>query len=328
MSFHLRHRADLRASVLAIKSAIAENLPVKESHLSEAIARGYGQRTHASLIASLASGNTYSPADFRHLAFIERLAELSNDRLMAEAAAAAADGIVIDVDITKRSPARQRSDIYRDIGYEVLATVNGLSSESREASATFLVPADFSGHRIRLASASTHKVDGEFAVTRHHNKRDLVTVKLAQGQWEGGLFLDIEPDAEDVRLVRSAKAALVREIIQVVSPWVNCRIFRPDTYDHGAWRVELSLGQAARAKIGSAEIIFDIPQHQTRLVVPDDGYLFDINPPMGKHIGKFKNGFWAADIYSNGVPEDKNDRSIAQLRVEFMRNVHTTLSLI
>ncbi len=324
MSFQLRNCADLRASVLAIKSAVAENIPVKESHLNEAIARGYSMRTYASLIASLASGHTYSPSDFHSLAFIERLAELSKDRLMAETAAA---GVIIQVDITKRSPGRQGSDHYLDVAYDVLAQVKGLSPESGEASSTFLVPTQFSGQHIRLASASTHKVDREFAVTRNHNKRDLVSVKLVQGQWAGGLFLDMHPDADEARYVRSAKAALVREIIQVVSPWVNCRIFRPDAYDYGAWRVEMSLGQQALAMLGTSKLVFDIPQHQQRLVVPDDGYLFDINPAQGKHLGQFKDGIWAADVYSNGTPEDVNQVPIDQLRAQFVRNVYQKLAL-
>ncbi|ANJ76418.1 hypothetical protein PQH03_29010 [Ralstonia insidiosa] len=326
MSFQLRRRADLRASMLAIKSAIAENIPVKEHHLNEAIAFGYGLPTYASLVASLASGHTYAPSDFRHLAFLEHLETLSDDRPMAESAAAAACGITIQIDITKRSPERQRSDDYLDIAYDVDLMVNGLSPESLEASPTFLVPSNFGGPHIRLASASTHKVDGEFAVTRNRNKRDLVSVKLIRGQWAGGLFLDIRPDADAARYLRSAKAALVREIIQVVNPWVNCRIFRPDAYDYGAWRVEMSLGQAGLAALGSSRLVFDIPRHQERLVVPDKEYLFDINPAQAKHLGQFQDGIWAADVYSNGISEDANDVKIDQLRKQFVRSVYQKLA--
>lgn len=82
-------RANLKAFTRHLKDAASEHFQVQESSLLEALSRGLGARTHASLLVQPAAPG---PVYFDHAAFIARLTELSDER-SAEAVGALLDGI-------------------------------------------------------------------------------------------------------------------------------------------------------------------------------------------------------------------------------------------
>jgi hypothetical protein len=141
------------------------------------------------------------------------------------------------------------------------------------------------------------------------------------------MFLDLAPDADHSRYVRSATAALAREIVPAVSPWVRCHVFRPDHYEYGAWRVHMSLGYAARKGGDDGAFVFDLPWQPRRNIRVDQGYLFDLNPAKNVFRGKFVHGEWFGDIYSNGVAEDDNPIPIERMRVLLLNSASMALGL-
>jgi hypothetical protein len=318
----LRSRADLKSLVLAVKTAVGRNLPITEKYLEQAFARGFELNTHSGLLTTLDAGLTLSLKDFRALAFIDRLAELSGDRFMAEAAAAAVFGVSLEIAVVKRPPARQ---VGLGLGFDIEVKVVGLPGDALAETPNFVVPADFRSPAIRIESDHAFKVDGEFPVTRNRDLRELLTAKIIKGTWRGVLYLSAPPDADEARYIRSVTAALAREIMTAVNPWIRCRVFWPDHYDKGAWHAEVSLGHAAQTALHDSRIVFDIPQHKRRLVIPEKGYLFDLNPDRGVFAGQLVDGTWRGDVYSNGIAEDDNPVPIEQFRAELMRNVATTL---
>ncbi|KVP28927.1 hypothetical protein [Burkholderia ubonensis] len=325
----VRTRADRRAIPVGIKEAISPVFPVKLSHLQEACAAARGFQSDAAMVAAMNAGATFSAEDFSYLAFVDRLAALSSDPVMAEAAALALEGVTLAIDIARYSTARQRHDLYADWAYGVQAQLMGLPPEAISRTSMFDVPDNFgatsNGPAIRLASAHQFKVDGDFAVTRRREGRELLTTRLIDGRWEGGMYVDLPDTADDTRAIGSVKAALARAIVPIATSWTRCWIYRPDGYDEGAWRVQLSLGHAARAAAGNSNVVFDIPQHPQRLVHVDAGYLYDLNPDKRVFKGKVVDGTWSADVYSNGVSETANAVPIGALRAMLMRNVNVAL---
>jgi hypothetical protein len=321
----LRTRAELRAIVLAVKAAVAANIPVSESHIGEAIARSLGRKTVAALVTALDAGESFTAGSFDRVAFVDRLATLSKDPEMAEAADVALDGITLSIDIVKRSPGRQRHDIWADVAFDIDIRAGGAIAALDQL--TFFVPDNFSTRTLdqplRIASDSAFKLDGAFAVTRNRDKRDLLTAKLVNGRWKGALYVDLPSnDLDGVRYIRSARAALARAIMPALTPWVRCNVYRPDRYDLGAWRVEMSLGPAAREALQLGKLVFDVPTEKGRLFDLDDGFLFDIRE-NNVFMGQFRNGVWLADLYSNGIAEDENPVPIAAIKAVLLRNVYT-----
>ncbi|WP_042298603.1 hypothetical protein [Paraburkholderia bannensis] len=322
----VRSRADFRALVLAIHSATAVNLPVKQAHVAEALARGYDQPKHASIIAALDAGVVYPKESFGTLRFVERLAELSGDPGMAAVAGLAVQGLKLSIELERYSAGREAAHRYTDRAYE--ARVKMPSPKNSPVAAEFFVPTDFS-RSVSIASAHEFKVDdGKYAVTRDRNGKDLLRAAMVDGQWRGSVFIQPEPgQTDDSRSLGSVRAALARAIAPAADPWVRCQIFRPDRYDERAWRVELSLGHMAKQMAGALDLVFDIPQKPGRKVDPERGGLFDLNPATKVHRGRFTGGVWTADLYSNGIPERENPVSIAEMQRLFVRSVSERLDL-
>jgi len=326
----VRTRADSRAAVLRIKEAVASILPVKETHLSEAFARGFDLQKDASLVVALGNGAAFSPDDFSHLRFIDRLADLSGDRSMAEMAALAIDGIKLNIDVEPYTEARQRQDLYVDTAYRVDVRAEGLSPDARAETPVFALPAAFGGvaasRGIRLASAHEFKYAGDYPISVQRNGQELLTAKLIDGTWTGAMYINPSSRGDDdQRAIGSVKAALARAIAPAIDPWVRCWIFRPDGYTDRVWRVHMSLGVAARATLGNSRLVFDIPQHPQRFFRLDPGFLFDLNPAKSVFKGEFVDGRWSSNMQSNGVSEAENEVPVAALRAMLIRNVNLAL---
>ncbi|WP_175719049.1 hypothetical protein [Burkholderia anthina] len=330
ISLDVRSRAERLAIPCSIQMAIAPVLAAKLSYLQEATAAGFGVAKDASLVAAIDAGASFDSDDFSRVRFTERLAALSGDRFMAELATLAIDGITLSIEVERYPEARQRHDRYDDVAYHVRLRVNGLSPDARAETPVFVLPDAFGGaaggRGIRLASNHEHKEGGKFRVSVLRKGPELLTAKLKDGAWDGAMYVDQLRDApDDTRAIGSVKAALARAIGPAIDPWVRCSIFRPDGYDYGAWRVHLSLGAAALARLGGSRLPFDLPQHPERLFHADPGGLYDLNPSKRVLMGQFVDGRWWGDLYSNGVSEDANSVSIAELRVMLIRNVNAAL---
>ncbi|CAB3772256.1 MULTISPECIES: hypothetical protein [Burkholderia] len=325
----VRSREERLAIPRSIQKAIAPVLSAKLSYLQEACAFAFGVSKDASLVAAIDAGKTFGREDFSLLRFVERYTALSGDRFGAEACALAIDDITLQIEIDRYSEVRQRHDRYLDLAYGIRVRVDGLSADARAETPIFALPDAFGGAAggigIRVASNHDHKFAGEYPISAKRNA-ELLTAKLVEGKWAGAAYIDLPYDgADDARAIGSVKAALARAIVPVIDPWVRCSIFRPDGYSDRVWRVHLSLGSTARAALGGSTLVFDLPQHQQRFFRPDTGFLFDLNPEIGVHKGRFMDSQWLANMQSNGVSEAENEVPIGELRAMLIRNVNIAL---
>ncbi|WP_186141538.1 hypothetical protein [Burkholderia gladioli] len=326
----VRSRAERLTAARRIQATVSPVLPLKLSYLQEAFAFAFGVSKDASLVAAIDAGKAFGRQDFSHLRFVERYAALSNDRFGAEVAALAIDGISLQIDIERYSEVRQRHDRYLDFAYQLRVRIDGMSPDARAETPVFALPDAFGGSAggigIRLASRSEYKFAGDFPIHANRNGPELMTAKLIDGAWAGAMYVDLPHDgADDTRVIGSVKGALARAIAPAIDPWVRCWIFRPDRYSDRGWRVQLSLGAAAREALGGSNLVFDLPQHPQRSFEVDHGYLFDLNPAKKVFKGKMVNHEWSGDVYSNGVSEAENDVPIGELRAILIRNVNAAL---
>lgn len=124
---------------------------------------------------------------------------------------------------------------------------------------------------------------------------------------------------DDSNCKRIVVSGLARKILPAVSPRFNCQLYKPDGYEVGAWKLRVSLGDAALECLSGTPLVLKIPALKQRLVLPDQGYRRDAD------LMHFKDGILEAHIYSNGCPEDANDTPIEKVRADIIRKIHTTL---
>ncbi|MBS2132309.1 hypothetical protein KEX41_29450 (plasmid) [Burkholderia thailandensis] len=110
---------------------------------------------------------------------------------------------------------------------------------------------------------------------------------------------------------------------------VDVRIERPADYDHGAWRVTAALKFPEQATWQGAPIAFAMPELKHRIfIIPDAEYRAAVLKPGSEQPvigGRFSNGLWRADLYSNGLPEDENPTSIDVVKAELTAVIEHTL---
>lgn len=81
-----------------------------------------------------------------------------------------------------------------------------------------------------------------------------------------------------------------------------CEFWRPDNYEHGAWRMELTLPPIA-IEHGLGKLAFDLPILEYRTCHPERGYLRAGEKGL---MGQCVDGKWLGDVYSNGIAEADN----------------------
>lgn len=328
MQFSAFTRADFSSLKRNLVAVTSEMFRVQDSPLNESFARGFGVNTYAALIAALDGVHprkqmtASADESFDNAAFAARMAELVDDRT-AESVSAILDGVRISVTISKRPPARQRSERFLDIAYDVSVKVSGVSPEVLESSPEFLIPEFFKpdGPELyRLDCDAALRVDSEYAVARKQPGRGLLNTKIVDGRWSGGLYVySLEHQQDDSRCLRAVRAALARAILPVLTPRVRCAVFQPGRYEYGAWRVNITLGPAVRKFLGDSHLVFTLPKWPKRNVVMEPDFMRDL------HVGIFRDGAWSADIYSNGIAEDDNPTTIAQVKAGLLASVNEVL---
>jgi hypothetical protein len=120
----------------------------------------------------------------------------------------------------------------------------------------------------------------------------------------------------------------VRENANVLGR-VDVRIERPASYEHGAWRITAVLRFPEQATWQGSPIVFVMPELERRnFVIADPEYraavlsLASRQPAIG---GRFSDGLWRADVYSNGVPENDNPTPIEEVKTAITKVIEETL---
>lgn len=98
---------------------------------------------------------------------------------------------------------------------------------------------------------------------------------------------------------------------------VQVSIERPDDYQYGAWRAQITLRTPEAMRFQGAPIPFALPRLLARRIHPDEGYAVATSNWDGQGSGLsgiFVKGVWEGHVYSNGIEEDKNPTSIDAVR--------------
>lgn len=329
---NLRSSADLADFVCEIQQSLKQIINIKLSYLKEAIAYGWGENTHAAQCAALGKGLHFHGSDFQIDRAVSRFSALCrySDPYLAELLRARLLGYGFNISV-KRSPKEQRNR-YSDTAYAINISLSPSCIHGADP-VSFIVPTGFKNDvaSIQIGASYLVKVNSRFAVTDGRS-RNLISTRFVDDSWEGSLFLhywndsrsDVDSDTES-RCVKSVKAALARASIASNGPWVRCVIYKPDSYDVGAWRVELSLGPEAIKIFEGRDFVFSLPQELNRRVMPDDGYLANIDPEKRIFDGKIVNGVWFGNLYTNGVEEHENPTLILFMYRRFIEGVSKAL---
>lgn len=297
----------IKAHQSDIATRIRELVPLKDSTLKQAHARGLGFATEAALVSALKASQILSARAFSDVDFVARIAEIDNFDA-AETVAEILGNVTLDISITKRSNRRQRADCYSDVAYDVVVTLGGLTPEEAARDIVFHLPefgqsVDMEPYRVD--SAHDCRADADYRKTHLGAGQLPLVAKLVEGRWHGALYVYApEHQADDSRCIRSVKAGLARAILARLPTRVRCSIFRPDGYQYGAWRVELRLTAALQRFISDCSLQFDIPELPKRHILMAPAFRF------GPRAGRFVDGIWKADLYSNGIEEARNPTSL------------------
>jgi len=81
-----------------------------------------------------------------------------------------------------------------------------------------------------------------------------------------------------------------------------CELTRPDGYQHGAWRIELTLPPIAIER-GLGDLPFELPKLEHRTCHPEREYF---RAGFNGFVGQCVKGKWFGDVYTNGIAEDDN----------------------
>jgi hypothetical protein len=273
---------------------------VKTNHLRQAVAAACGFRNEAAFNARVAKDSGWETRSFDHAAFVSRLTGLTENAGTAEAVGVLLQGVSLDLSFAIRQSVLHSSEVTFDMS----VAVTGATPEVLESAGPFYLPQFFNHQRelYRVDSAAWHRVDPyPFEVTRSGMAhRGLLTAELHQGAWEGGAYIYDTAHRIDPRgWQKNVMAAMAREILPTLNAGVRCQIFRPDRYQHGAWRVELTIGPEARRYMGP-EFGFSLPRLPKRLWVCADGY------GSPSTLARMLEGRWQGDLYTNGVAEGDN----------------------
>lgn len=151
----------------------------------------------------------------------------------------------------------------------------------------------------------------------------------AEGEWEGSPCLGVRWNGSNSEegvgnpqsrgyatwfIIPDGLEDAIRREIEFLSQTegnVSCEIYRPEDYDYGAWRVELTLGPQILRRLNNNSLVFTIPTLQNRVFHPDKGYVRAID---GELRGAFVDGKWYGDVYSNGISENDNLTKIESVR--------------
>ncbi|MCX0443426.1 hypothetical protein [Aeromonas veronii] len=309
-----------------IKSVIDTNLltTFKLSTIKEAISAGYGFNTHAALIGKFKKDIDFSIQldAFDYLSFIERLFHIHNDIYSVVAIGAIIDGCRLEIKI-KKLPYNNK---YDNTEYTFTAAVNKHSGERISFPFDFIMPVFGSG------SAEKYRIDsnymyrrvsvGRYALTRDNLGRNLLNVRADGGEWGGGIFIySRQYQINDSECLRIISSAVAKRILPAISPRFSIELYRPDSYVHGKWRLNIKLGDVAQACFADGIATLGkafIEKNRFNYVELKN---IDIMKP-----DKFNDGVFSADVNTHVIEEDMNSKPIDEAYKELYKETLAQLT--
>lgn len=108
-----------------------------------------------------------------------------------------------------------------------------------------------------------------------------------------------------------------------LSDGLSCEITQPEGYYYGAWKITAVLSPAVKQRLNNGELAFPLPALPHRLCIPEA--TCRIADAEGLK-GYFREGLWSADLYSNGIVEDRNPTKIPDFREALIQNISRSIS--
>ncbi|MBZ2436345.1 MULTISPECIES: hypothetical protein [Xanthomonas] len=291
-----------------LHSACSEHFSISPHRIREATIRAFGFNSEAAWLAHIDQKPDWIGINFDMLTFVMELAQMTKSWPTAEAVGALASGVRLTLNIAF-DPSRQHPR-YTNTTYELHAAFSGLDGHVWARPPVVVLPEFFSGkpgdvfrrEKFRVDSSWQHRSfpDNEL----HQEKgqafgRNILTARLIDNEWQGGLFVYDPEDQKDDRNVRkNAHAALSRAVLASVLPGFRCRVYRPNQYDQRARRVEMFLDPSILAQLHGVDLIFKVPQiGGWRAHVIHPHRYAGLNEVPDEPSGRLHDGFWACDLY-------------------------------
>jgi hypothetical protein len=305
-----------------LKQRIQEHIPLKDSPFKEAYARALGLGTNAALVAALKSTPELSARDFCISDFIARIAELCDDTT-AEVVTEILEGVELNVQVIKLTEQGQDAGRFSDVVYDVQVSLDAIPGAAFDGDILFHLPEfgqEAGVEPYRVDSASDRRAAADYRKTRFGAGAAAIVAKLVDGRWRGGFYVyAAKHQADDTQCIKSLKAALARAILPKLPTRVRCSIFRPDNYQLGAWRVEIRLPPGVRHFWNGSPFQFDVPSLPKRIFHMESQFKADTD------IGRFADGVWKADLYSNGIDEANNPTGLDVVKHTLLQRVNQAI---
>lgn len=311
------HDVEFQTMIHEIKNAAQPLYRLSLGHLTEAMAVGLGFQGRNGMRAARGTFERL----FSERSFISRLTKLTNP-LTARATAALFDGYRATITMAKKP----ESFLDRETVYSITIAVAPPQGRSMPAFVGFRLPEffdDTGAEKYRVDADYTHRVDGPDAVTRKREGRKLLDTRLIDGGWSGALYVyDPKQRVAPEGCLGTVRSALARTILAQFAALVGIDVFRPDTYDFGAWRVLMRAGHRVREVFPDGIFRFALPTLSTERFIIGQ-YDRQHQPLPGE--GQFVDGSFAIDVHSNGVAEEDNPVPMEVVRDAFLQAVHARL---
>jgi hypothetical protein len=304
-----------------LKTSVENFLPVKGALLSEALARSLGAKTYASLLARFQAGDTVDGSSFDPSVFIGYYAENADgEHAYATACSIASylEGARVEISIDKR-PLERQSDS-QSVAYDVRMSVpDAMHKKVRFELPEFVTRSGDEPYRVD--SSHEFRLEDTYTITRGRQGKSICSVALIDGKWEGTFYVYApEHMHDDSRCMRALQAALFRAVIPNLRPGLSYYISRPDNYQRGAWRIEVYAGKNHWSEFGANDVGFAIPQLPKRHIIVKYPFLMD------HQMGRLNDGYWCADMYSNGIDEDRNPTSLETVEAAILTSINAALN--
>ncbi|UKJ23765.1 hypothetical protein L6Y89_22530 (plasmid) [Enterobacter mori] len=128
---------------------------------------------------------------------------------------------------------------------------------------------------------------------------------------------------QDIEAIRDLKKLPALSHYSWTQNGITVRIYRPEDYDVGAWRVTLSLPENFATQMWS----IPFPELEHRLFTADPGYsaLISAEPDRWNQAFRFVDGMCELHLYTNGVDEIKNPTSLEDVARALINVVEVSL---
>ncbi|WP_034302976.1 hypothetical protein [Herbaspirillum sp. RV1423] len=285
------------SSIVKKIDAAASNLfRVFPFPLRDGLAYGFIGKPQASLLSLLDRGLVVPISSFSSLLFRAKLSTERNWR-EADAISAIVGGVEVDIKVIRAPYDRQGAAKYHDDLYDVMVRVINAPLHVVESSPKFLIPEFLSadgGTNAKLVDGHSHRYenpDRHLSVTRGGEGAELLTTRLLDGVWRGGLSIrGVKQRANPSDTIRSVRTALARRVLAAVCPEVRIFAFQPDTYNPVVWHLEVDIDFALEQNLANLRFSLVLPEvenwawrsHRTDSLVPESDGGFSVETRAGQ----------------------------------------------